>query len=639
MHPELRFENLFGLPEPYRATAISAAQGSIPDMRKARRLCGELGAEGYRLLPVFYYGLDTSGIPSAADLDVAPWSSDNSCILAMLSLIGLAAILGHESMEGRMSSFSQLVPDLWPRAWDWIAFFDKYWDSVPCLITKDPRMMYSSYCFVIRRVGECVEGLVDQSPGLRRIFTRTWKLLITGTHAHTQEHYFYSLVTNVLMLVWKGLTSDTVHEVLEGAGGTYHDLASIIVLQMKNSILTPSSHASGEILLQMAASGVMFITAICSIDVTFKLVILSHGIIKAEVAALCSLTNVTHDSGDQIQKLCLPCLQDILNISPGYPNLRRAMKAGLLRLIITLGQKPGASRTPLQKLLVEILPQSTVYHSVLSQLERSLREVEDILLSPDFVSSDVYEDWSNFVNLAQSRIAFKKHYDGRSASQDVCYSSDCWIAKHKTEFRCCSGCQQARYCSVACQSADWTTGGHRHSCNSFRAAYDCANESMSKRDLSFLRALVHAEYVNQRPAILFRQTTAIPQYPPDSWTAIFHYDSPGAARRCTVSTTPIFASPNRNMFPLSILEELATRSTSSATQGDMEIHGASIAQGSSSVMVIFPLRIRRPDVRIALSYIGRDIPEGVEATRIPVDYPDIFRRIQAQVEFVYEEVH
>jgi hypothetical protein len=432
MHPELRVENLFGLPEPYRvsdnsvyaplpliltrgqmkATAISAAQGSIPDMRKARRLCRELGAKGYRLVPVFYYGLDPSGIPSAADLDVAPWSSNNSCISAMLSLNGLAAILGHESMEGRMSSFSQLVPDLWPRAWDWIVFFDKYWDSVPCLIAKDPRVVYSSYCFVIRRVAECVEGLVDQSPGLRRILSRTWKLLITGTPAHTQEHYLYSLVTNVLMLVWKGLNSDTVHEALEGTGGTYNDLASIIVLQMKKSILTPSSHASGEILLQMAVSGIMFITAICSIDVTFKSVILSHGIIKAEVAALCSLTNVNHDSGDRIQTLCLPCLEDILNISPGYPNLRRAMKAGLLRLIITLGQKPGASCTPLQKLLVEILPQSTVYHSVLLQLERSLCEVQDILLSPDFVSSDVYEDWSNFVNLVQSRIAFMKRHDG-----------------------------------------------------------------------------------------------------------------------------------------------------------------------------------------------------------------------------------
>jgi hypothetical protein len=93
------------------------------------------------------------------------------------------------------------------------------------------------------------------------------------------------------------------------------------------------------------------------------------------------------------------------------------------------------------------------------------------------------------------------------------------------------------------------------------------------------------------------------------------------------------------MLPLSILEELATRSVSSATQGDMEIHGALIAQGSSSVMVIFPLRIRRPNVRIALSCIGHDIPAGVEETRIPMDFPDIFRRIQTQIEFVYEEVH
>lgn len=162
---------------------------------------------------------------------------------------------------------------------------------------------------------------------------------------------------------------------------------------------------------------------------------------------------------------------------------------------------------------------------------------------------------------------------------------------------------------------------------------------MSKRDLSFLRTLVHTEYVHQRPAILWRQTIAIPKYPPDSWTAVFHYDSPSAAGRCTVSTTPIFASPYRNMLPLSILEELATRSVSSATQGDMEIHGALIAQGSSSVMVIFPLRIRRPNVRIALSCIGHDIPAGVEETRIPMDFPDIFRRIQTQIEFVYEEVH
>jgi len=48
--------------------------------------------------------------------------------------------------------------------------------------------------------------------------------------------------------------------------------------------------------------------------------------------------------------------------------------------------------------------------------------------------------------------------------ETFCFNEACSFQGHMVDFKFCSKCMRAQYCSSACQRADWTTGGHKHTC-------------------------------------------------------------------------------------------------------------------------------------------------------------------------------
>jgi hypothetical protein len=45
-----------------------------------------------------------------------------------------------------------------------------------------------------------------------------------------------------------------------------------------------------------------------------------------------------------------------------------------------------------------------------------------------------------------------------------CRNDGCEVKGLLKEFKVCPQCKTTRYCGVACQKQDWTTGGHRETC-------------------------------------------------------------------------------------------------------------------------------------------------------------------------------
>ncbi|KAF8147919.1 hypothetical protein K438DRAFT_456881 [Mycena galopus ATCC 62051] len=64
----------------------------------------------------------------------------------------------------------------------------------------------------------------------------------------------------------------------------------------------------------------------------------------------------------------------------------------------------------------------------------------------------------------------------------------------KKNFRRCAYCHQAYYGSVDCQKIDWRSGSHRECCHTLRTVD--FNEDMSAKDRSFMRALLHADIID-----------------------------------------------------------------------------------------------------------------------------------------------
>jgi len=48
-----------------------------------------------------------------------------------------------------------------------------------------------------------------------------------------------------------------------------------------------------------------------------------------------------------------------------------------------------------------------------------------------------------------------------------CANDGCEVVGQLKDFKVCPQCKHARYCSAACQKADWTSGGHKATCGTF----------------------------------------------------------------------------------------------------------------------------------------------------------------------------
>jgi hypothetical protein len=48
-----------------------------------------------------------------------------------------------------------------------------------------------------------------------------------------------------------------------------------------------------------------------------------------------------------------------------------------------------------------------------------------------------------------------------------CFNDRCEVVGHLKDFKVCPQCKTARYCGAACQTLDWTTGGHKENCGMF----------------------------------------------------------------------------------------------------------------------------------------------------------------------------
>jgi hypothetical protein len=109
--------------------------------------------------------------------------------------------------------------------------------------------------------------------------------------------------------------------------------------------------------------------------------------------------------------------------------MREALEAGLVRSVVHYGTVFANSENfefDLEGwwlILQGALPTSTVYYSVLVELEIQLRHVQPLVDAPDFKNSRLYHGnhaWQSFTARAQERIALMKELD---ASETVSFKA------------------------------------------------------------------------------------------------------------------------------------------------------------------------------------------------------------------------
>ncbi|KAF7371451.1 MYND-type domain-containing protein [Mycena sanguinolenta] len=305
-----------------------------------------------------------------------------------------------------------------------------------------------------------------------------------------------------------------------------------------------------------------------------------------------------------------------------------SLRAGLLPLIVRTASMPKENTEgvdALQTLLDHILPGSTVSYTVVAELKVQLPAVDSII-GPEFQNSRYASSWESFVSLARRRIDLMDEMDTKaSVVFKACDNMDCDTMGPKTNFKRCSNCREAYYCSVDCQKIDWGSGGHRKRCHSIRT-HSLKND-LDAKNRAFMRRLLRADLVERRyeealslhdPGCLFFLRDTMRRDPSDILVTVLDYSANGYPRLHIEGLAQLRADDERGAV---YWEEHIARAARS--RGRMELHLMLVRDGPGSDRVhrrkrwlMFPQRSEHPSFHHALLQIFRHREETDETETV-----------------------
>ncbi|KAJ6484682.1 hypothetical protein C8R45DRAFT_1147535 [Mycena sanguinolenta] len=229
MHRSLRLEELSLLPISIRVRrlrrsllnrseshmliqrfAIPAANGSAPDLDRLLHLVANDDLRYTQCLPVLYANLDPERIPGEENLNTDAVKCANS---ALHSLVTLA--------HAPKSTW----PDLWPRIWAWIVFFEAYRE---CLVDPfaRPHVRFDLVRFVCAfSDDETTKSDVHQTVGWRTLVIQAWSMILQSETP--RAHYAFSDLCRAIGDMQVN-TPAQFEEVLDGTEGA-DNLVSLVV--------------------------------------------------------------------------------------------------------------------------------------------------------------------------------------------------------------------------------------------------------------------------------------------------------------------------------------------------------------------------------------------------------------------------
>ncbi|KAJ7154420.1 hypothetical protein C8R43DRAFT_1235259 [Mycena crocata] len=257
----------------------------------------------------------------------------------------------------------------------------------------------------------------------------------------------------------------------------------------------------------------------------------------------------------------------------------------------------------LQDDLSFVLGPHMLYHSVLSKLKTSFRDIVARVNREGSRTSPAWEPWARFAHTVTLRMGMLKDYESDEyEALRACDNAECCKISHKSHFRRCSTCQSACYCSVACQATDWQRG-HRALCAGIRAHWLADPDVMSTRDRSFFRYILDRDYANLARHELLRHVKFLNEYPNKVFFTSFEDQGGRFKLSCIPCADKGLLTDLGPMWTDSVARTLASR-------GRMYLHVMTVAEGSTTRSHIIPLRRRSAGLWQGLLQLARTFPEG-----------------------------
>ncbi|KAJ7118331.1 hypothetical protein C8R44DRAFT_878935 [Mycena epipterygia] len=467
--------------------ATAAANGSFLDIQKIMIGIAQApdSPEAILFLPVCWANLDPAGIPSPHQLDILLANSD-------ASHIPKGPFLALETIQFLPRIPRLALLDLWERVWPWMQFFNTYRDIVPTSPTY--LALYGVFFAYIDRIPV---SLVASVPGFRTLVAKAWMAFIA--QGDTAAPGFRQLLNFVASHSVVPICDAHVAEYSAGAGGTLDHLAELVCSHL--------TMAHREENLAYVRSGVRFALAIEPKGV-FHESLCNRGMVALLTEITWDLTGDLWNSDDvaDVSSECLVLVALELSRPDGYRWIPSAIRSGLLDAIVHLADVREVASDNCVRRLLQQIQGSTVYYSVLHELERQPPSLLEVARH-----SPIFSQWTEFVSLTDERLKLKSHFDSAQyVTYRACDYLACGRIMQKSQFKSCAGCRTTCYCDSSCQRYDWVD--HRASCGTLRAIH--LSDPLTPRNKSFIRALVQHTYQRNLHHIFELQLTAARQSSP-----------------------------------------------------------------------------------------------------------------------------
>ncbi|KAJ7453291.1 hypothetical protein B0H11DRAFT_2071734 [Mycena galericulata] len=592
MHGSLHRRNFTKLPLRLRTRASAAVEGSLDALVKLSvhvtddKPCGEL------LLPVFFAGLDATDIPRLlVELD-APFLDSGS---ASLTTAVTRAISSLEAISYLLSE--KLIPagafgDLWPRTWTWIHLLDTHREAIIAISPIfDARRCCGVYATIIvaMRYHPPTAEVIDATDGVRVVLVRSWAVRLHGNNILEDSTFgtICGYISNTLSIS----VPRNLEEAIEGAGGTPDAFASLIVEHITRVLAQDGGRnkafSLSIVIGLLARDSVMTADPIhCALHEA----LLKHGLVAAMTSVVGVISGAdfpSHERDDYLIEAYLLSLVWYFKQPGGYHAIAESLQAGLLSTLVACGLRDYSLFANALRRTLDTLSTSLVYRTVLMQVWIAIRfKGEDYW--DTYRASELSECWLIFSSLIAQRLEVLSVYEGVDTDQLQCGS-----ISTKTDFRRCSRCQMAHYCSESCQIHDWKSGMHRESCPELQVLRRSYSD-VTPRDRSFLRAVMHREYIGIRKALISGLLDFARVRPDETPCILFDFTRPA----CEVTITPADNLDGLANFAAQVR----------ASGGRMQLHMMKVVEGDQTRRWIFPLRSSTADVMEAIQKILRDKP-------------------------------
>ncbi|KAH8112960.1 hypothetical protein DFH11DRAFT_394197 [Phellopilus nigrolimitatus] len=194
----------------------------------------------------------------------------------------------------------------------------------------------------------------------------------------------------------------------------------------------------------------------------------------------------------------------IMHNTDGLVCLFEAVRSGLFDIInrtILFFDLPEDYGKELHSALVYMSPYLEVY-SFIGIAAEAMRSLQSEGWDSCKKNKGLFSDWKAFIDLVISRAIMKSKYD-RWLMRKKSHCDNC-DKNFDEPMKMCAGCQDAYYCSKACQELAWKEGGHREKCKKelARPQYSYEWGIMKRRDREFINVIATMDIRRHIPALL-----------------------------------------------------------------------------------------------------------------------------------------